>query len=64
MTWQHFIACWCTHFKKTIDQALSALRAGTPSQADAKAALEHLAKTFDGLQGRSQAHAAGHFPLN
>jgi len=37
---------------KAIDKALSALRADTPSQADCKAAMGSLLKTFDTLEGR------------
>lgn len=36
---------------KAIDKALSALRADTPNQADCKAAMTRLLKTFDTLQG-------------
>lgn len=36
---------------KAIDQALEALRADAPNQADCKAAMTHLLKTFDTLQG-------------
>lgn len=38
---------------KAIDQALTALRAGSPQQADCKAALADLLKTFDLLQGKA-----------
>lgn len=37
---------------KAIDKALTALRADAPSQADCKAALTDLLKTFDTLQGK------------
>jgi hypothetical protein len=37
---------------KAIDQALAALRADTPSQADCKAAIGALLKTFDTLQAK------------
>lgn len=37
---------------KAIDKALAVLRAGTPSQADCKAAMANLLKTFDTLQGK------------
>ncbi|MEC5212968.1 hypothetical protein RCH06_001510 [Polaromonas sp. CG_9.5] len=37
---------------KSIDHALTALRADTPSQADCKQALTELLKTFDSLQGK------------
>jgi hypothetical protein len=36
---------------KAIDRALGALRADAPKQADCKAALANLLKTFDALQG-------------
>ena len=36
---------------KAIDQALEALRADAPNQADCKAAMTHLLNTFDTLQG-------------
>lgn len=38
---------------KAIDKALSALRADTPSQADWKAAMGALLKTFDTLEGKA-----------
>lgn len=38
---------------KAIDKALSALRADTPSQADCKAAMGALLKTFDTLEGKA-----------
>ena len=38
---------------KAIDKALAALRADTPNQADCKAAMGALLKTFDTLEGRS-----------
>ena len=37
---------------KAIDKSLAALRAGTPSQADSKAAMAALLKTFDTLEGK------------
>ena len=37
---------------KAIDTSLSALRADTPSQADCKAAMAALLKTFDTLEGK------------
>ena len=37
---------------KTIDKPLAALRADTPSQADCKAAMAALLKTFDTLEGK------------
>ena len=37
---------------KSIDHALTALRADTPSQADCKQAMTELLKTFDSLQGK------------
>ena len=37
---------------KAIDKALSALRADAPSQADCKAAMGTLLKTFDTLEGQ------------
>lgn len=37
---------------KAIDTSLSALRADTPSQADCKAAMAGLLKTFDTLEGK------------
>ena len=37
---------------KAIDKSLSALRADTPSQADCKAAMAALLKTFDTLEGK------------
>ncbi|MFC5549110.1 hypothetical protein [Massilia aerilata] len=39
--------------EKAIDPALSALRADTLAQADCKAALADLLKTFDKLQGKT-----------
>lgn len=38
---------------KAIDKALNALRADTPSQADCKAAVANLLKTFDTLEGKA-----------
>jgi hypothetical protein len=38
---------------KAIDKALSALRAASPNQADCKAAMTDLLKTFDTLQGKT-----------
>ncbi len=38
---------------KSIDKSLSALRADTPSQADCKAAMAALLKTFDALEGKA-----------
>ncbi len=38
---------------KAIDKALAALRANAPRQADCKAALTDLLKTFDTLQGKA-----------
>ncbi|MBS0370574.1 MAG: hypothetical protein JSS57_15420 [Proteobacteria bacterium] len=38
---------------KSIDKSLSALRADTPSQADCKAAMAALLKTFDSLEGKA-----------
>lgn len=37
---------------KAIDKSLTALRADTPSQADCKAAMDALLKTFDTLEGK------------
>ena len=37
---------------KAIDKSLSSLRADTPSQADCKAAMAALLKTFDTLEGK------------
>jgi hypothetical protein len=37
---------------KAIDNALSALRAGSPTQAECKAAMDELLKTFTTLQGQ------------
>jgi hypothetical protein len=37
---------------KAIDKSLAALRADTPSQADCKAAMDALLKTFDTLEGK------------
>lgn len=37
---------------KAIDKSLAALRAGAPSQADSKAAMAALLKTFDTLEGK------------
>jgi len=37
---------------KAIDKSLAALRADTPSQADCKAAIGSLLKTFDTLEGK------------
>jgi len=38
---------------KAIDKSLAALRADTPSQADSKAAMAALLRTFDILEGKS-----------
>ncbi|AZS77753.1 hypothetical protein ELS24_04480 [Achromobacter spanius] len=38
---------------KAIDKALAALRADTPNQADCKAEMGALLKTFDSLEGRN-----------
>lgn len=38
---------------KAIDKALAALRADTPSQADCKAAMDNLLKSFDTVQGKA-----------
>lgn len=38
---------------KAIDKALAALRADEPRQADCKAAMDELLKTFDKLQGQA-----------
>ncbi|CAB3959284.1 hypothetical protein [Achromobacter piechaudii] len=38
---------------KAIDKALAALRADTPNQADCKAEMDALLKTFDSLEGRN-----------
>lgn len=37
---------------KAIDHSLEALRAGSPKQADCKAAMDELLKTFNTLQGK------------
>jgi len=37
---------------KAIDNSLEALRAGSPKQADCKAAMDELLKTFNTLQGK------------
>ena len=36
---------------KAIDHALDALRAGTPSPTDCKAAMDNLLKAFDSMKG-------------
>ncbi|MBC3871677.1 hypothetical protein [Undibacterium oligocarboniphilum] len=38
---------------KAIDKSLAALRADTPNQADCKAAMANLLKTFDTLEGKA-----------
>ena len=38
---------------KAIDRALRAVRADAPSQADCKAALDELLRTFDRMQGKA-----------
>ncbi|MEF9672840.1 hypothetical protein [Pseudomonas sp. MWU13-2100] len=37
---------------KSIDNSLEALRAGNPKQADCKATMDELLKTFNGMQGK------------
>jgi hypothetical protein len=38
---------------KAIDRALDALRAGSPKQAECKAAMDDLLKAFDSMKGKS-----------
>jgi len=45
-----FTASWHV-LDKAIDKALAALRANSPNQADRKAAMANLLKTFDTLRG-------------